>query len=253
MSRKKKILTNGKFCLLSCHECYAHTKVLKFAGRKEYYKNKLREMTGMFNVKVIDYFIAEDRVLLLTSPESGEIFTNALRWLHGAISCNYNQRTNHCGVCWKPRYDISIVQNGTCMKSILPNISANVMNLNLAEHSAEYKYTGYKELAGIAKRYKIINQSNLVNAAGFDSFSEFSEWYIAAIEETIRNKHLHVDIIKNIFAYGNKNFIGSIAKIMPNSWYSIQKTDNKAYQNNQNILTVRMSKKRKRELLKMVL
>ena len=122
-------------CLLSCHECYAHAKVLKFAGRKEYYKNKLREMTGMFNIKVIDYF------------------------------------------------------------------------------------------------------------------SEFSEWYIAAIEETIKNKQPYVDLIKNIFAYGDKEYIGSIAK----SWYAIQKTDNRAYHNNQNILTIMKSKKRKRELLKMVL
>ena len=250
MNRKKKILTNGKFCLLSCHECYAHAKVLKFAGRKEYYKNKLREMTGKFNIKVIDYFIAEDRVLLLTSPESGEIFTNALRWLHGAVSCNYNQRTNHCGVCWKPRYDISIVQNGACLQYIVSNISPSVITLNLAEHPAEYKYTGYKELTGITKRYKIINQSNLMNATGFDSFSEFSEWYIAAIEETIRKKHLHVDIIKNIFAYGDKQFIESIGKIMPARWYSIHKTDSR---NDQIIFTIMVSKKRKRELLKMIL
>jgi len=201
MNRIKKVLTSEKFCLLSCHECYAHAKVLKFANRKDYYKNKLREMTGKFNIKVIDYLIAEDQVFLLTNPESLEIFTNALRWIHGAVSFKYNQRSNHCGVCWKPEYDMSIVQNGTCMKSILPNIAASVMNHNLAEHPAAYKYTGYKELAGIVKRYRIIDQCSLVNATRFNSFSNFSEWYIAVIEETIRKKQPHVGLTKNIVIY----------------------------------------------------
>jgi len=252
MGRKKKILVSGKFCFLSCHECYTHAKVLRFSARKDYYKNKLREMTGKFNIKVIGYLIAEDRVFLMTSPATLKIFTNALRWIHGAVSSKYNQRSNHCGVCWKPGYDISIIQNGACLKSILPNISANVINLNLAEHPVEYKHTGYKELAGIVKRYRIIDQSNLMNATGFNSFSEYSEWYIEAVEKTIRNKRSQMDLIKNIFAYGNKEFVEHIGKIMPAGWYSIEKTDCRNDQDNQNLFMLIVSKKRKREMLKMI-
>ena len=99
-------------------------------------------------------------------------------------------------------------------------------------------------MAGITKRYRVIDQRSLLNATGFDSFSECSEWYIASVEDTIRNKHLQVDIIKNVFAYGDKEFVEIIGKLMPDKWYHIQEVTNLNYQNKQNTYMIMVSKKK---------
>jgi len=86
-----------------------------------------------------------------------------MHFLQSVSAKDYNTRVKREGAFWRGRYHPTIIEPGSHLAHCLFYIDLNMLRAGVVKHPAEYRYTGYHELAKRRNRYCIINIDRLIN------------------------------------------------------------------------------------------
>ena len=79
------------------------------------------------------------------------------------------------------------------------------------EHPAKWKWSGYDELVGDRKRYRIINRPCLATRLGCEDGVEFSNWFRRTMDEKVNGYHVREPWWTESLAVGDPDWIERIA------------------------------------------
>lgn len=182
MSRRKRNWLD-RSCYHITHRCLDREFFFEHALTRDTYLKELRETITRFKVDILNYMITSNHVHILVYAGSGMEIEKGMQYIQGRMAQRYNMRTGREGAFWSGRYHATLIESGTHLSQCLFYIDYNMMRTGAVSHPSEWKHSGYHELSGNRKRYRIINKTRLLRKLGMaDEHDRFLEWYCLTID-----------------------------------------------------------------------
>ena len=181
--KRGRLIDMTDCCVHVTHRCHNREFLLKFSRDRRNYVSRLREAALRFEVDVLDYVITSNHVhLLLWSPEMANV-SDAMQFLQGVTARDFNRRKDRQGAYWSDRYCPTLIQTGSHLSRCLFYIDMNMVRAGAAGHPRDWPASGYGELSGRRKRYRIVNTDRLLWCLGMPGQAEpFRRWYEGTLE-----------------------------------------------------------------------
>lgn len=100
--------------------------------------------------------------------------------LEGEFAEYYNIRKHRQGTFWQGRYWCTMIDNQHYLWDCMKYIDLNIVRASAVAHSLEWEWCGYRELVGDRKRYRLLDQAEILKKYG------------DARSEQFRNNYRHV-------------------------------------------------------------
>jgi putative transposase len=182
MSRRKRNWLD-RSCYHITHRCLDRKYFFEHALTRDTYLKELREMTARFNVDILNYMITSNHVHILVYAGKGMEIEKGMQYLQGRMAQRYNMRTGREGAFWSGRYHATLIESGNHLSQCLFYIDYNMMRAGAVSHPSEWRHSGYHEISGTRKRYRIINKKKLLKKLGMaGEHVKFLEWYGRTID-----------------------------------------------------------------------
>ena len=218
MPRASRYILPGQTVHIT-QRCHNRSFLLKFAKDRTRYVDMLRERLEEHAIDLFTYCITSNHVhLLLRDREAGgetssiPAFMNSLA---GDFAQAYNLRKRRSGSFWGDRYHASMIDDREYLFRCLRYIDMNMVRAGAVAHPSEWLWTGYNELVGVRKRYRLINRERLLLHLCSDG-RRFTENYIIAIDEAVRRReHERESCWTENLAVGSEAWCKHIAPRIP--------------------------------------
>jgi len=212
MSRKPRNWVDGA-CYHITHRCHEKQFLLKFAKDRELYLSYLQKMKRKFpNVKVLNYVVTSNHIHLLVTCDIGAaIISQAIQYAHGQFAQKYNFLRKRSGEFWSDRFHATLIQSGAHLHRCMLYIDFNMVRCGVAEHPLEWKHSGIHQLLKPAKRYRIIDNTIVLDRLQRSNMENFKDWYMLAINEQLEQEDfLHAEhYFSSAIAVGDSNWLYS--------------------------------------------
>ena len=212
MPKKQRNLLSD-CCYHISHRCQRGRDLLRFAGDRDNYLIRLRQMQKKHRISVLNYIITSDHIHLLLWAKEASRISIGMRFLQGVVTKDYNRRKGYEGSCWLGRYKATLVQNGLHLSRCSFYIDFNMIRAGNVKHPGKWKWSGYQELSGQRKRYRIIDDSRTQACLGISNEQEnFSIRYSQMIDDLSSNFHTRVGIWSESVAVGDLSWISNLSQ-----------------------------------------
>lgn len=198
-------------CYHLTHRCIERRFLFKHDITRNTYQKELREMIKRFKLDILNYVVTSNHVHLLVYANKGAEISKGMQYLQGRMAQRYNMLHKREGAFWSGRYHATLIESGHHLSECLFYLDYNMMRAGVVDHPSEWKYSGYHDISGKRKRYRIVNKKQLLHQLGMSgNEDEFMEWYISTINAKSeyymeRQKHW-----TEALAVGNKSWIDKI-------------------------------------------
>lgn len=211
MPRRRRGLKDHS-CYHITHRCHKREFLFKFAQDREAYVQLLQEMNRRFKVDILNYVVTSNHIHLLVWIRKGDALAPAMQFLQGEMGQYYNKRKKREGAFWKDRYHSTLIQSGEHLSRCLFYIDMNMVRAGAVDHPSEWRHGGFHELAGLRKRYCVINQRRLLKCLGTGGDpGEFKNWYLRTLEQTItEGYHVREPWWSEAFAIGDPEWLAEV-------------------------------------------
>ena len=196
MSRLQRNLLEDCCCHIT-HRCHNRSYHFRFKSERNDYRSLLIEMSRRYKVSVFDYIITSNHIHLIVNSRKIKNISDGMRFLQGATAQRYNRKTKREGAFWRDRYHITLIQNGVHLRRCIFYIDFNMIRTGKISHPSEWHWSGYDELSGNRKRYRVIDFDNLLQCTGVDSAESFINWYNNTIEDEINKTLVEFKLAKS--------------------------------------------------------
>jgi hypothetical protein len=117
-----------------------------------------------------------------------EVISNSMRYISARVAFEYNRRKKlDSGGFWEGRYFATAVQKETYLLRCMVYIALNMVRCKVVSHPREWQYGGYYELRHPRKRYRIIQETELISTLGYKNTDAFLDDFDYLIEQAILN------------------------------------------------------------------
>ena len=199
-------------CYHITHRCHERTFLLKFAKHRDRYVDQLRETNKRFKIDMLDYIVTSNHVHILLWARKAERISEAIQFLQGTFGQAYNREKQREGAFWRGRFHATAIQDGMHLARALFYIDFNMVRVGVVRHPSEWKHSGYHELSGTRKRYRIINTERLRKCLRMSDSEQFSEWYKRTVDEKLSEiYHVREAFWTEALAVGDKTWIEGIS------------------------------------------
>ncbi len=178
--RKREWLVDATYHVT--HRCHNRAFLFRFQVDRNEYVRRLFEMKRRYPVKVLDYMVTGNHVHLLVSAKKPEAVSEGLRFLQGTMAQFYNHRKNREGAFWRGRFHTTLIQNGVHLARCLLYVECNMVRAGVVSHPSEWRWSGYDELTGERRRYRILDMPTLLRKLRADSEANFRDWLAGSLE-----------------------------------------------------------------------
>jgi len=247
----------GLVCFIS-HETHPRTPMLKFARDRKNYLQRLRRLKAGQPIKILDYLLSTEKVHLLVKAPALKTISTFMMQLQGTTARDYAKRKAVEGPLWKARYQMSLVQEGIHTLRCILDMALAVIGIPRIVHPAEWPYSGYQELAGSRKRYRITDQKIRLRCLLYDhrfkSLDDFRDCYIDAVEQRLDKQIFNaLNLWEKAWAIGSREWIEKIARSIPKGIRTIRQMDTNDEFRTEASWMIIMSRKNKRPFIKELL
>ena len=185
MSRRPRGLLDHT-CYHITHRCHERDFLLKFEIDRVRYVDLLLQTKKRYRIDILNYIVTSNHVHLLVWSRNSENISRAMQYLHGRFAQLYNRRKDREGAFWQDRYSTTAIESGFHLSHCLFYIDMNMVRAGVVDHPQEWKQSGYHELAGLRKRYLIINKNRLLSCLMMDGdIDGFTGWYKRTLAEPL--------------------------------------------------------------------
>ena len=195
MPRGKRYIVPGHTYHLT-HRCHNREFLLKFQKDRTVYWRMLRERVRKFGISLFNACVTSNHVHLLLRPDpSGalESLSRFMQSLEGDFSQYYNRRKRRQNAFWGDRYHGTMIEFGEHLWKCLLYIDLNMVRAGVVGHPREWEWTGYQELMGLRKRYRLLDVPTLMEYLGAGTEQSFRENYAYCLDEAIEREELKRD------------------------------------------------------------
>jgi putative transposase len=148
----------------------------------------LRETLREIDVGVLQFTITSNHVhLLLAASQSPEEVSRLMQRVQGQHAQAYNRRHNRHGAFWEDRFHATMVQDGPHLWRCLTYIDLNMVRAGAVGHPSKWEWTGYHELMGLRRRYRLIDLEQVREAVAARDLEEFRALYHRYLEERLKS------------------------------------------------------------------
>jgi putative transposase len=183
MPRRKRNWVKGG-CYHITHRCLNKEFFIKFSKVRDVYCSELLEAQERFKLDILNYVITSNHIHLLVYCRDGEEIEKAIQYVHGRVAQRYNKHNGRSGAFWSDRYHTVLIESGRHLSKCMFYIDYNMLRCGAVLHPEEWKHSGFHELAGLRKRYRVINFPRLLKCLGYDpetDVEKFRSWYLKTI------------------------------------------------------------------------
>lgn len=208
---------------LVSHKCYERASALRFAKCRKWYVQKLRITAKKYGVSIINYLIARDGVYFLCEVADLKLISTMMQVLQSSASKEFASKRGGESSMWRGRFSATMVHGDIWIRQCMLLLDLHMAATKRIIHPAEWKHGGWKELAGIKKRYKVISTIHASKAwtASTDE-KKFSAEYVSAVETCcLDNSFGCLETWINALAVGSPGWIKHVSTSIPSSFRSI--------------------------------
>jgi putative transposase len=167
------------------HRCHNHTFLLKFARDRDAYRTKLREHLLRFKVSILDYCVTCNHVHLLVDAAERVEVSGLMQQVASEMARAYNRRKGRCHAFWGDNYHASLIEDGPYLWRCLCYIELNMVRCGVVSHPSGWEWTGYHEIMGQRRRYRLLDLDRLCWRLRVSSIAEIRENLAASLSEKI--------------------------------------------------------------------
>ena len=112
-----------------------------------------------------------------------------IRLAAGCTAGQYNQRKGRRGGFWDGRFRCTAVESGEHLWNCLAYVDMNMVRAGVVGHPSDWEWCGYREVAGLRERYRILDFERLVEKLEARDIREVREAYCGLIERRAEAEH----------------------------------------------------------------
>ena len=213
MPRANRYIVAGRIYHIT-HRCHDQAHLLKFAQDRNTYQSMLREhLQNADTLSLLQYCITSNHThLLVTTRESPEAIASFMQQLEGEFAKAYNRRKKRSGAFWEDRYHATMIDSGEYLWSCMKYIDLNMVRAGVVTHPREWAWTGYQELMGLRKRYRMLDVERLLELLGDSKADKFRKNYDVSIAESIvRHECVREERWTESLAVGGEAFVKEVS------------------------------------------
>ena len=133
---------------------------------------------------MLTYCITSNHVhMLLTSRSTDTAISRFMQAVEGEFALRYNRRKARSGAFWGGRFHATMIDSGEYLWGCMRYIDLNMVRAGVVRHPREWAWTGYGEIVGLRKRYRLICLPELAARTGQRDPARVAEWYREWIEQ----------------------------------------------------------------------
>lgn len=204
---------------LISHRCHERVSALRFMESRKWYAERLRVTAKRHRISIINYLIADDGVHLACTAENPDMISAMMQDLQSSASKKFASKRGGESSMWQGRFKATFIHGGIWMKQCMLLLDLGMIASGKCNHPAEWKYSGWHELVGIKKRYRVISIPHAMEA--WDSgvnIKKFRPDYVQAIEACCTNKSFGcLATWTNTLAVGPSEWIADMSVSIPES------------------------------------
>ena len=172
------------------HRCHDREFLLRFALHRNAYREQLRQTVHEFDISLLDYSITSNHTHLLAFAEDEDQISGFIQKADGQFGQSYNRLKQRSGAFWEDRYHSTMVDTGSYLFECLKYIELNIVRCGVVKHPSQWQWSGYSELMGLRKRWRLLDVQRLLMLLGTDDLLGFRKNFDAALELAIQRDEL---------------------------------------------------------------
>lgn len=197
------------------HRCHDRSYLLRFSKDKNIYRKWLREGLNRYKVSLLGYCLTSNHIHLIVNSKREESISRLMQLVEGIVAQHYNKRKNRKGAYWEDRYHCTLIDTGRYLWNCLAYIDLNMVRAGVINHPEQWDWSGYREMMGIRKRYRILDLSLLVEKCRVKSLDELRYKYQKILSSYMVNKPIEREPQwTESLAIGGELFIDSVSDLM---------------------------------------
>jgi putative transposase len=214
---------------------------------------RLRVTAKKYKISVINYLITEDGVYLACVAENPDAISSMMQDLQSSTSKKFASKRGGESSMWQGRFKATFI-HGLWIKQCMLLLDLQMLATEKCNHPAEWEYSGWHELVGIKKRYRVISISPAMKTWGIETNNKkFKADYVRAIEACCMNKSFgRLATWTNALAVGPSEWIAAVSASIPECFKTTSIVPISAYPLNDrtdNTVALQTSTKRRRGYL----
>ena len=226
MARRKPPVPLRKFCYHVSGTCYDPARIFRFVYMRKKALKRLRKVVRHYPVCILDYLLHPDGYRLLVEAEHPGRITEALKPFHLGAGYDYRSRKKWQGPVWRQRGPvITLVQKGPHALRCALDMDFQMVRTGDPDlfHPLLWDHSGHLELAGVRKRYRVIDRAAVSRCLMDTGWEQFREWYITAATARWNSGEIAEEPWwENTLAVGSQQLCESVADTLPLSWLKLK-------------------------------
>ena len=130
--------------------------------------------------------VTSNHVHLLVKDNGKNVIPKSMQLVAGRTAQAYNRRKSRNGAFWEDRYHATAVQADEHFFRCLVYIDLNMVRARIVRHPEKWPHCGYHEIQRPPNRYRIIDQTALLEICHFDSHADLQSAHRNWISESLR-------------------------------------------------------------------
>lgn len=194
------------------HRCHGRAFLFRFANHRSEYCARLRIQSQCHRVSLLDYSLTSNHVHLVALADDPALISRFMHDLQGGFASHYNRIKHRSGAFWSDRFHCTLVNGADHLMNCLAYIDLNMVRAGVVGHPKDWPWCGYDEIAGLRRRYRILDIDRLLELAGHRSLGALAEAHQAAISDAIAAHRLErKSYWTQSIAVGDESFVRSIS------------------------------------------
>jgi putative transposase len=221
---------------------------------RKWYAERLRVSAKRHRISIFNYFIGEDGVHLVCAARNPDMISTMMQDLQSSTSKKFARKRGGESSMWQGRFKATLIHGGIWLKQCMLLLDLQIIAIGRCNHPAEWGCSGWHELVGIKKRYRVISTSHATGAWGIGAdINKFRSGYVQAIEVCRTNKSFGcLTTWTDALAVGPSGWIADVSVSIPERCKTIRTVPMSASPLNdggENTVTLQTSTKRRRGYL----
>jgi len=186
MPRSARVLLPGHLYHLT-HRCHNGSYFFRFDNIRTEYRIRLWRAVRRFKIVMLNYCLTSNHTHLLLEIRRPEFVSAFMRHLEGVSASRYNRRNDRRGAFWSERFHATLIEGGRHFWNCMRYIDLNMVRAGVVRHPADWAWCGYQEIAGLRRRYRILDIAALVRLAELSEVEGFRVWYDLELDQTLKS------------------------------------------------------------------
>ena len=215
---------------------------------------RLRVTAKKHRISIINYLITEDAVHLACIARNLDEISAMMQELQSSTSKKFASRRGGESSMWQGRFKATFIHGGLWIRQCMVLLDLQMLATGKCNHPAEWEYSGWHELVGKKKRYKVISLSHAMEAWGAGTnIKKFKSDYVRVLEACCINKSFGcLATWTKALAVGPSEWIANASTLIPESYKTISAVPISAsplHDSGGNTVALKTSMKRRRGYL----